>query len=252
MLPKWIKLLGRIFLIISCLLVIILRVLLWNSERSKTETNYEIPYNAGIINKEDQSSINVARNHLKGLIRERKIPGICIAVSQEGQIIWSEAFGYADLNKKIKAQPTTLFRVASVSKSFTAAGMMKLVESKKFNLHASVQQYVPEFPDKGYPITPDLLASHKSGIRNYWDDSEAINTIHYDRVIPSLEKFKNDSLLFIPGTNFEYSNYGYVLLSAVIERASGKDFLSYMRENVFRPLGMIYTIPDQVKGFKYF
>lgn len=77
--------------------------------------------------------------------------------------------------------------------------------------------------------------------------SEAINIIHYDGVIGSLEKFKNDSLLFIPGTNFEYSNYGYVLLSAVIERASGKDFLSYMRENVFRPLGMIHTIPDQVK-----
>lgn len=148
---------------------------------------------------------------------------------------------------KIKAQPTTLFRVASVSKSFTAAGMMKLVENKKLNLHASVQQYLPEFPDKGYPITPDLLASHKAGIRNYWDDSEAINTIHYDRVITSLEKFKDDSLLFIPGTNFEYSNYGYVLLSAAIERASGKDFLSYMHENVFQPRGMIYTIPDQAR-----
>ena len=158
---KWINILGKIFLIVSCL-----------------------------IYKEDQSSINVARNHLKGLIRECKIPGISIAVSKEGQIVWSEAFGYTDLNKKIKAQTTTLFRVASVSKSFTAAGMMKLVESKKLNLHASVQQYVPEFPDKGYAITPDLLASHKAGIRNYWDDSEAINTIHYDSVIGSLGKIQ--------------------------------------------------------------
>lgn len=245
--PKWINVLGKTFLIVSCFFVILLRLLLWNSERSKTKINYNLPQSAGIIYKEDQSSINAARNHLKGLIRERKIPGISIAVSKEGKIVWSEAFGYADLNKKIKAQTTTLFRVASVSKSFTAAGMMNLVENKKLNLHASVQTYVPEFPDKEYPVTPHLLASHQAGIRNYWDDSETINTIHYNSVISSLEKFKNDSLLFIPGTNFEYSNYGYVLLSALIERASGKDFISYMHENVFQPLGMMNTMPDQVK-----
>ena len=244
---KWINILGKTFLIVSCFFVITLRLLLWNSERSKTKINYNIPQNADIIYKEDQSSIDAARNHLKGLIRECKIPGISIAVSKEGQIVWSEAFGYADLNNKVMAKTTTLFRVASVSKSFTAAGMMKLVENKKLNLHASVQQYVPEFPDKGYPITSDLLASHQAGVRNYWDDSEALNTIHYDSVITSVEKFKNDRLLFIPGTNFEYSNYGYVLLSAVIERASRKDFLSFMHEDVFQPLGMIFTIPDQVK-----
>lgn len=144
-------------MIVSCLFVIILRLLLWNSQHSKTEINFDIPQSPGIIGRVDQSSINAARNHLKTLIRERKIPGISIAVSKEGRIVWSEAFGYADLNKKIKAKTTTLFRVASVSKSFTAAGMMKLVENKKLNLHASVQQYVPEFPHTGYPITQDLL-----------------------------------------------------------------------------------------------
>jgi CubicO group peptidase (beta-lactamase class C family) len=106
---------------------------------------------------------------------------------------------------------------------------------------------VPGFPEKGHVISIRQLASHRSGIRNYRDDYEALNTKHYDRVTESLEKFQEDSLQFVPDTGFEYSGYGYVLLSAAIEAAAGEDFLSYMRRHIFEPLQMLHTVENRAE-----
>jgi CubicO group peptidase (beta-lactamase class C family) len=87
--------------------------------------------------------------------------------------------------------------------------------------------------------------THRAGIRAYHDDREALNTIHYRTVTDSLEKFKDDPLVFPPDTDFQYSNYGYVLLSAAVEGASGEDYLSAMRRLVFNPLGMRGTVENR-------
>jgi serine beta-lactamase-like protein LACTB, mitochondrial len=121
---------------------------------------------------------------------------------------------------------------------------MQLVEQGKVDLDAPVQKYVPSFPDKGGTITPRLLADHLAGIRHYKGD-EFLITQHYDSVLEGLKIFENDPLVAPPGTKFSYSSYGFDLLSAVIESASGENFLSYIQAHVVTPLGLIDTTPDE-------
>jgi len=121
---------------------------------------------------------------------------------------------------------------------------MLLVEQGKIDLDAPVQKYVPSFPDKGAKITPRMLAGHLAGIRHYKDDEFQISR-HYDSVVEGLKIFADDPLVSPPGKEFHYSSYGFNLLSAVIESAAGEDFLSYMHERVFAPLGLRHTTEDQ-------
>lgn len=169
---------------------------------------------------------------------EREIPGLSVALAKNGQLIWSEGFGYANRETETPACPHTQFRIASVSKLITAAAMAKLYEQGRLDLDAPIQKYAPTFPDKGNTITSRLLASHRAGIRHYHDDNETVTTKRYDSVTASLERFQNDSLMFEPGKGFGYSSYGYVALSAVIEGAAGAPFLSYVDREITGSLGM--------------
>jgi serine beta-lactamase-like protein LACTB len=173
-------------------------------------------------------------------------PGMAVAVSMNGQIVWSEGFGYADLSSRVPACPQTLFRIGSVSKPLTAVAVARLYEQGKLDLDAPVQDYVPIFPDKGFTITPHQLAGHISGLRHYVDMNEILNQQHFNSLSEGLMLFENDPLLFPPGTHFSYSSYGYNLLGVVIEGASGEEYLSYMKEQVFTPLGMQNTLADQL------
>ena len=174
----------------------------------------------------------------------RGIPGLAVAVAMDGKLVYAEGFGYADLEQRVPAWPTTKFRVGSISKPLTATALMQLVEEGKVDLDAPVQKYVPSFPDKGAKITPRMLAGHLAGIRHYKGDEFLISR-HYDSVLEGLKIFENDLLVSPPGTKFIYSSYGFNLLSAVIERASGEEFVSYMQNYVFTPLGLIDTLADQ-------
>jgi serine beta-lactamase-like protein LACTB, mitochondrial len=174
----------------------------------------------------------------------RGIPGLAVAVAVDDHLVYAEGFGYADLEERVPAWPTTKFRIGSISKTLTAAALMQLVEQGKVDLDAPVQKYVPSFPDKGAKITPRLLAGHLAGIRHYRGD-EFLIFKHYDSVLKGLTIFENDPLVAPPGTKFSYSSYGFDLLSAVIESASGESFLDYMQRHVFTPLGLIDTTPDQ-------
>jgi len=188
-----------------------------------------------------------AREHAQAIAKEwlaRGIPGFSITVARDGQIIYSDGFGYADVEQKVAAWPTTKFRIGSVSKPLTAAALIKLVEQGKLDLDAPIQKYVPTFPDKGAVISARMLAGHLGGIRHY-KDGEVDNQKHYDNVVDGLERFKDDPLVVPPGTKFSYSSYGYNLLSAVIQGAAGKPFLEFEQEQVFTPLGLLNTVADQ-------
>lgn len=174
----------------------------------------------------------------------RGIPGLAIAVAVDGHLVYAEGFGYADLEQRVPAWPTTKFRIGSISKTLTAAALMQLVERGKVDLDAPVQKYVPSFPDKGARITPRMLGGHLAGIRHYNGDEFLISQ-HYNSVLDGLKIFENDPLISPPGTAFHYSSYGFDLLSAVIESASGENFLDYMQRRVFAPLGLVDTTPDQ-------
>ncbi|HEU5261314.1 MAG TPA: serine hydrolase domain-containing protein [Gemmatimonadales bacterium] len=173
-----------------------------------------------------------------------RIPGVQAAVAVNGRVVWSEGFGYADLEQRVPVTSETQFRIGSVSKPLTAAALALLYEQRALDPDAPVQRYVPSFPDKGYPITTRQLAGHLAGIRHYRYNEFLLNQ-RFQTVLEGLAIFQDDSLLFPPGTKFRYSSYGWNLISAVIEGAARQDFLSYMTENVLRPLGMTHTAPDR-------
>jgi CubicO group peptidase (beta-lactamase class C family) len=171
------------------------------------------------------------------------IPGVSVAVAVDGDVVWSEGFGYADVEERAPVWPSTRFRVASVSKALTAAAVGLLVEQGKLDLDAPVQRYVPSFPKKKQPITTRQLAGHLAGIRHYQGD-EFASMRHYDSVREGLSIFQNDTLLAPPGAKFSYSTYGWSVIAAVIESASGESYLRYMHDHVFEPLGMRATVAE--------
>jgi CubicO group peptidase (beta-lactamase class C family) len=175
---------------------------------------------------------------------ERGYVGLSIAVGIQGEIVWSEGFGHADLEQQVPVTRDTKFRIGSVSKSLTAAALGLLYEQGKLDLDAPVQRYVPGFPEKGKPVTVRQVAGHLAGIRHYRGE-EFLLARRFQSVTESLTIFKDDPLLFDPGARYSYSSYGWNLLSAVVEGASGQSFLDYMRANIFERLGLKNMAADE-------
>ncbi|NIR48491.1 beta-lactamase family protein [candidate division KSB1 bacterium] len=232
----------RAILIVFILIIVLLRGLIWFTERSEKYSDLYLPScESKTENPKYLNQIQTARRHLFAMMKERDLPSASIAVSKNGKIIWTEAFGYADLEKRIIACPSTQYRIQSVSKPLSALAMAKLYDHGKLDIDEDIRRYVPEFTDKGYKITPRLLATHRSGIRNYRDDFETLEAKNYDSLIEGLNQFIDDPLEFVPGERFQYSTFNYWLLNAVIERASTMPFQKYMQDHIFRPLGMTLT-----------
>ncbi len=184
-----------------------------------------------------------ARLLAQAMTEESRTPGLSVAVGVDGEIVWSEGFGYASVEQRTPVWPETKFRIGSISKPLTAAALALLYEQGRLDLDAPVQRYVPTFPEKRWPITTRQVAGHLAGIRHY-RNREFLSSRRYATVAEGLEIFQDDTLLFEPGTRYSYSSYGWNLLSAVVEGAAGENFLSYMRRHVFQPLGMTHTVAD--------
>lgn len=184
---------------------------------------------------------------ITGKMATDRIPGLSVAVVVNGRLVWSDGYGFADLENFVPATARTRYRTASVGKTMTATAVMQLAERGVVDLDAPVQEYCPVFPPKRWPLTPRQLLGHLSGIRHYGgprDEEELYSITHYDRVVDALAIFKDDSLLFEPGTQYLYSTYGYNVLGCVIEGAAGTTFLDYLRRNIFEPAGMHSTRDD--------
>lgn len=189
-----------------------------------------------------------AQKLCENFMDETGVNGMQICVSQGGKVEWSSAMGFANVEKKIPTTTQTRFRINSISKAMTSAALVKLASEGKLDLDALVQKYVPGFPVKKYPVTTRQLAGHLAGIRDYNENdlSDFIRTEHYANAMEALNAFKNDTLLFEPGTQFHYSTYGWNLIGAVIEGASGQHYLDYMKKNVWEPFGLSSTCGDDV------
>ena len=204
------------------------------------------------------ASATLDANHLAGL---------SIAIAKDNRI-WSAGFGQADLEQHVFVTAQSLFRTGSVAKWFTATAAMRLVENGKLDLDAPIQKYCPQFPQKPWPITSRQLLSHMAGIRhNYGDNDEKTDTeadrkaleeliqrerltqyTRYTDVIKPLDTFKNDPLLFQPGTKTHYSSLGYRLLGCVLEGAAQTPYRNLMRELVFAPAGMTTITEDDAQA----
>jgi serine beta-lactamase-like protein LACTB len=182
----------------------------------------------------------------RALVLERldDYPGVSVAIGIGGEVVWAEGFGWADIEQRVPVRTTSKFRIGSVSKPMTAALLGLVYEAGQVDLDAPVQTYVPDFPEKEYPITTRMLAGHLSGIRHYQGE-EFLSGVHYDNVVDGLVIFADDPLQFEPGSRYQYSSYAWNLLSAVIEGASGADFLEQMQSRVFEAMDLRNTVADQ-------
>lgn len=186
---------------------------------------------------------------LKAHFIDLETPSLSVAVGMNDTLVWSNAIGYANIKDGISADTATMYRIGSISKSLTSVGLGRLIQNGILTLNNEVGDFVPYASDNLSQLTVQQLASHTSGIRNYgtcmclpiW---EYYSNDEYSSVEASIGIFNDDELLFEPGTDFSYSSYNYTLLSGVIEGAAKKDFLSYMQDEVFEPLGLDQTLPD--------
>jgi CubicO group peptidase (beta-lactamase class C family) len=187
-----------------------------------------------------------------------KVPGLAVAIALGNQPVYARGFGMADLENHLAATEQTEFRTASLAKPMTATAVMELVEQKKIDLDAPIQQYCPAFPQKAWPVTARLILEHQSGIRHYKKSGESTGTTNYFSIQDSLAQFKNDPLEFEPGTKYLYSTFAYSVLGCAIEGASGVSYEEYMRDHVWQPAGMDRTrldriwdvIPDRARGYQ--
>ena len=204
------------------------------------------------LEKECKGNVSVckAEKICKDFIDQNGVNGIQVCVSKKNKVVWSGALGYADIINKVYVTDSTKFRINSISKSITSLALIKLVSEGKLNLDSPIQKYIPEFPQKSFPITTRQLAGHLAGFRDYDENNfnDYIRTEHYDNSVQALKIFENDTLLFKPGTRFYYSTFGWNLIGAIIEKVSGKDYLTYMAENIWKPLGLENTCGDNIKS----
>ena len=186
-------------------------------------------------------------------------PGGAILVMKKGEVILKEAIGIADMELNVPIQPDMVFEIGSISKQFAAIAILKLQEAGKLSVDDIITKYLPDYPLNGKTITIRQLLNHTSGIRSYTDMPTFDPTIQRKDATTQevIDFFKNEPLDFEPGTNWNYSNSGYVLLGAIVEKITGMDYGDYVTTEIFQKLGMKNTywgdrttiIPNKAKGY---
>ena len=172
-------------------------------------------------------------------------PGAAVMVIKNGKPIFKKAYGLANLENKTPVALATNFRLASVTKQFTAMCIMKLVQSGRLGYEHTLQQIFPEFPTYGDNITIRHLLQHTSGLIAYEDLIPDTATVQVRDKDVLRMMMAQDSTYFPPGAQYRYSNSGYAVLAMIVEKVSGKSFAQFLQENIFQPLGMKNTIAHE-------
>jgi D-alanyl-D-alanine carboxypeptidase len=176
------------------------------------------------------------------IVATKAAPGIAIGVLRGGRVVDAKGFGVADLENAVPLTAQSVFPIASVTKTFTAAAVLQLVASGKVALDDDIGKYLPDLPLRGKGVTVRRLLDHTAGVPNltanraYW--AQAANAIEPAELT---KFFRDEPLDFEPGTRYAYSNSGYILLGLLIEKASGTSYPDYLRTHFFTPLGLTHT-----------
>ena len=177
-----------------------------------------------------------------------QVPGASVLVLEGGDAVFQRSYGLADLEAGVASSPTTNYRLASVSKQFTAASVLLLVEDGVLTLDDPVRRWLPTLPVATETITLRHLLSHTSGLIDYEDllPPDQVRQVYDADVLRLLER--EDRLYFPAGSDYRYSNSGYALLALVVERASGQRFAAFLQARIFSPLGMTATLAREDEG----
>ncbi|WP_036156269.1 serine hydrolase domain-containing protein [Maribacter forsetii] len=181
---------------------------------------------------------------LQQLIIEDKVPGIAITVLKEGKSVFQKGYGNANIGEKQYIDPKkSIFRIASVSKPIAATALAHMVQEGLIDLDESYYTYLPDYPKKEWDFTIRQLASHTAGIRVYKGKEYGLNEPL--SIKQGLKIFKDDPLVYKPGTEYLYNSFDWAMISAAIQEASGIPFEEYVQEKVLNPLGMNSTYCPQ-------
>jgi CubicO group peptidase (beta-lactamase class C family) len=170
-----------------------------------------------------------------------------VLVAKDGKAIFQKGYGFADKEAGIANQTDTEFRIASLTKSFTAVSILQLEEQGKLRTTDPISKYIADFPD-GDKITIHTLLTHSSGVKDHAKLTDTTKPI----TLPALiELMKKQKLSFTPGSQYKYSNTGYMILAYIVEKVSGQSYGEYYKEHIFKPAGMHHTYLRQadVKNF---
>ncbi|TDW96223.1 serine hydrolase domain-containing protein [Dinghuibacter silviterrae] len=187
------------------------------------------------------------------------VPGMAVLVAQKGQVLFEKAYGSANIELETPLEPSMAFKIGSVTKQFTAVGILRLVDQGRVHLSDTIQQYIKGFPSKGYPITIENLLTHTSGIVDYMSLDDPDPYIERRDFTPEqiIHYFQDRPLLFRPGFTFSYSNSNYTLLGYIIQKVTGMPYHLYMTDSVLKPAGLTHTgfateqdvLPGRVEGY---
>jgi CubicO group peptidase (beta-lactamase class C family) len=162
-----------------------------------------------------------------------------VLAAKQSRVVFARSYGLANREHNVPNTPQTRFRIGSITKTFTAAAILRLEEEGKLTINDPVCQHIEDCPAAWQSITVHHLLSHTSGIFNFTNDPAYPRTwMIPSRPLETIVRFRDRPLEFEPGKKFRYSNSGYVVLAAVVEKASGESYESYVSRNIFRPAGM--------------
>ncbi|MCI4647968.1 serine hydrolase domain-containing protein [Phaeodactylibacter sp.] len=173
--------------------------------------------------------------------------GITAAYSVNGSTRWSNSSGWSCQDSESPFTATTLTRIASIAKNFTAVAIMQLVEKERISLSAPIETYLPDLPKDKKQITVLQLLAHTSGMPQYLGEEEIENTVHYNTLQDAMQVFIQRPLLFDPGEKYFYTTYGYVVLGRIIEAVTAMPYAEYMDQYIFEPAGMEHTYVEDIK-----
>ena len=240
-LETWI---ARIVLLIGALVAVIVGLPMYI--RATATPLHPQPQSAPSVTQSEPSpqwadAVARARQVMRAGLGEQNLPGLSVAVGVGRHIVWAEGFGWADIEKRVPVTPNTGFRIGTASTVLTSAAVGVLLEKDRLKLDEEIQTYVPQFPKKQWPVTLRQLMGHVAGVRTDSGDEGPLFRQRCERPVDALQHFADGESLFEPGTQYRYSKYGWILVSAAIEGAADQPFLSFMREQIFQPLGMDHT-----------
>ncbi|MES2692135.1 MAG: serine hydrolase domain-containing protein [Verrucomicrobiota bacterium] len=187
-------------------------------------------------------------------------PGAAVIVVHRGEVVFRKGYGLANAELGVAMKPEHIFRIGSITKQFTAIAILQLVEAGKVALDDDITKYVPEVQTGGQRITIAQLLTHTSGIPSFTDQAAWRAQPRKDMTLADeLEFIKDKPLHFSPGTDWRYSNTGYRLLGAVVEKASGQTYADYVSDQLFKPAGMTSSsyddtsriIPHRIPGYSF-
>lgn len=192
------------------------------------------------------ASVEQARDFMRTSLSEGNLPGLSVAVGVDGEIVWAEGFGFANVENNEPVTPNHRFRIGTASIALTSAGIGVLLDEGRLKLDDEIQTYVPEFGQKQWPVSIRQVMGHLGGIKGEDPDEGILTSSHCEQTADALDLFAKDPITQ-PGHEFRYSTFGWVLLSMVMERAAGKPLRATMEDKVFHPLAMLGTVRDSVK-----